>query len=210
MLKERNLTPHQGVLQAIWSDERIAMSCVTINSTDQLRDNVAAARQFTPLKAAELEQLQAAALAAAPTFCPDCDGRCAAAAGTDARLGDLTRYLTYYEHHGHRDNARRQYAELTRRRARLVGRRPGSGPSRLPQPARLREVAAGGRSAPGLSRFRPSVLAGRWSVSGTNTGRLPETPETLDLGGDSNITPEVDIIPIRQVNEARERLLEPE
>ena len=51
---------------------------------------------------------------------------------------------------------------------------------------------------------------GRRSVSGTNTGGLPETPETLDLGGDRNITPEVDIIPIRQVNEAREPLLEPE
>ena len=113
VLKERNLTPHQGLLHAIWSDERIAMSCVTINSTDQIRDNVAAARQFTPLKAAELEQLQSAVLAAGPTFCPDCDGRCAAAGGTKARLGDLTRYLTYYEHHGHRDNARRQYAELS-------------------------------------------------------------------------------------------------
>ena len=46
------------------------MSCVTINSTDQLRDNVAAARQFTPLKAAELEQLQSAVLAAAPDLLP--------------------------------------------------------------------------------------------------------------------------------------------
>ena len=51
---------------------------------------------------------------------------------------------------------------------------------------------------------------GRRSVSGTNTGGLPETPETLDLGGDCNFTPEVDIIPIRQVNEARDPLLEPE
>jgi hypothetical protein len=39
---------------------------------------------------------------------------------------------------------------------------------------------------------------------------LPETPETLDLGGDGNSTPEVDIIPIRQVNQARKALLEPE
>ena len=80
----------------------------------------------------------------------------------------------------------------------------------MPQPARLREVTARGRSASGLSRFRPSVLVGRRSVSGTNTGGLPETPETLDLGGDCNFTPEVDIIPIRQVNEARDPLLEPE
>lgn len=113
VLKERNLTPHQGVLQAVWSDERIAMSCVTINNTDHLRDNTDAAKQFTPMKVTEIEQLGAAALVSRPTFCPGCDGRCEEAAGTTARLGDLARYLTYYEHHGHRDNARRQYAELT-------------------------------------------------------------------------------------------------
>jgi aryl-alcohol dehydrogenase-like predicted oxidoreductase len=113
VLTVRNLTPFQGLLHAIWTDERIATTCVTMNNTDQLRDNVAAARQFVPLKTAELEQLRNAALAAGPTFCPDCDGRCAAAAGTTARLGDLTRYLTYHEHHGYRGEARQLYAELT-------------------------------------------------------------------------------------------------
>ena len=28
-------------------------------------------------------------------------------------MGDLTRFLTYHEHHGYRGEARRQYAELT-------------------------------------------------------------------------------------------------
>jgi aryl-alcohol dehydrogenase-like predicted oxidoreductase len=113
MLEERKLTPQQGLLPAIWTDERIAASCVTMGNLDQLRDNTEAARTFTPLKVAELEQLRAASLAASPTFCADCDGRCGRAAGTDARLGDLARYLTYHEHHGHRGEARRQYAELT-------------------------------------------------------------------------------------------------
>ncbi len=34
------------------------------------------------------------------------------AAGTDAELGNLTRFLTYHEHHGDRREARRLYAEL--------------------------------------------------------------------------------------------------
>jgi predicted aldo/keto reductase-like oxidoreductase len=113
VLKERNITPFQGLLQAIWTDERIAASCVTMSNFDQLHDNTDAARTFAPLKVAELDQLRDAALAAGPTFCPGCDGRCAEAAGTRARLGDLARYLTYHEHHGHRGEARRQYAELT-------------------------------------------------------------------------------------------------
>ena len=112
-LKERNLTPFQGLLQAIWTDERIATVCTTMNNTDQVRDNLDAARRFEPLKVAELQQLREAALAAAPTFCADCDGRCAKAAGTDARLGDLVRYLTYHEHHGYRSEARRFYQELS-------------------------------------------------------------------------------------------------
>jgi aryl-alcohol dehydrogenase-like predicted oxidoreductase len=113
VLQQRGLSPFQGLLQAIWTDERIATVCVTMNNTDQVRENVRAARSFQPLKTAELKQLRDAALAANPTFCADCDGRCAAAAGTKARLGDLTRYLTYYEHHGYRGEAKRHYAELT-------------------------------------------------------------------------------------------------
>jgi hypothetical protein len=40
-------------------------------------------------------------------------GRCARAAGTNARLADLTRFLTYHEHHGARRWAREAYAQLT-------------------------------------------------------------------------------------------------
>jgi uncharacterized protein len=46
-------------------------------------------------------------------LCGDCDGRCSIAAGTRAELGNLTRFLTYHEHHGLRGEARRLYAELS-------------------------------------------------------------------------------------------------
>ena len=113
VLKERGITPFQGLLQAIWTDERMSTCCVTMNNTDNLRENVEAARTFKPLTVAELGGLRDAALAANPTFCADCDGRCALAAGTGARLGDIARYLTYHEHHGYRGEARENYAALT-------------------------------------------------------------------------------------------------
>ncbi len=113
MLKEKNLSPYQGLLHAIWTDERISGSCVSIKTTDQLREDADAARRYEPMKTAEIEQLRDAALAFGPTMCADCDGRCAAAAGTTAALGDLTRFLTYHEHHGIRAEARRQYAALS-------------------------------------------------------------------------------------------------
>ena len=46
-------------------------------------------------------------------MCASCDGRCSQAAGTTAELGNLTRFLTYHEHHGYRAEARRLYGELT-------------------------------------------------------------------------------------------------
>ena len=113
ILAEKKLTPYQGLLHAIWTDERISGSCVSIKTTDQLRDNADAARRYEPLKYAEIQQLRDAALAFGPTLCADCDGRCAEAAGTKAELGDLTRFLTYHEHHGIRSEARRQYAALS-------------------------------------------------------------------------------------------------
>ena len=113
VLKERGLNPHQGLLTAIWSDERISAACVAMTNTDQINQNTDAARRFEPLKAAEIEQLRDAVLAAGPMMCADCDGRCSHAAGTSARLGDLTRFLTYHEHHGFRRQARAGYAELS-------------------------------------------------------------------------------------------------
>ena len=113
MLAEKKLSPYQGLLHAIWTDERISASCVSMRNTDQIRQNSDAARRFEPLKAAELRQLRDAMLAANPTLCADCDGRCSVAAGTGAELGNLTRFLTYHEFHGDRAEARRQYAALS-------------------------------------------------------------------------------------------------
>jgi predicted aldo/keto reductase-like oxidoreductase len=112
MLAERNLTPFQGLLHAIWTDERIASVCTSMRNTDMIRENADAARRFEPLKTTEIHQLRDAVLAHNPMLCADCDGRCSLAAGTSAALGDLTRFLTYHEHHGDRSEARRQYAAL--------------------------------------------------------------------------------------------------
>jgi aryl-alcohol dehydrogenase-like predicted oxidoreductase len=113
MLAERKLTPFQGLLHAIWTDERISCSCVSMNNTDHIRLNCDAARRFEPVKAADLRQLRDAALAFGPTLCADCDGRCSVAAGTTAEMGNLTRFLTYHDHHGLRSEARQCYQELS-------------------------------------------------------------------------------------------------
>lgn len=111
-LKDRGLSAFQGLLHAIWTDDRIASCCVSMRNTDQIRENSLAAQQYQPLKKAELEQLRESYLAAGPTLCADCDGRCGRAGGTNAALGDLTRFLTYHDTHGCRTAARKLFAEL--------------------------------------------------------------------------------------------------
>ncbi len=51
-----------------------------------------------------------------------------------------------------------------------------------------------------------ALIFGRRSVSGSNIGGLPETQEMLDFCGEHNITADVEVIPIQQVNDAYERM----
>jgi aryl-alcohol dehydrogenase-like predicted oxidoreductase len=111
-LAASGLTPYQGILQAIWSDQRFASVCVSMRNTDQIRENSAAARMFQPMTTSQINKLRDACIAAGPTMCASCDGRCGRAAGTTAELGNLTRYLTYHDHHGYRAEARRLYSKL--------------------------------------------------------------------------------------------------
>jgi aryl-alcohol dehydrogenase-like predicted oxidoreductase len=112
-LKEKGLTPYQGLLHAIWTDERFSSVCVSMRNTDQVRENSQAARTYKPMTKVEIEKLRDACIAAGQTLCASCDGRCSQAGGTEAELGNLTRFLTYHEHHGYRGEARRLYAEMT-------------------------------------------------------------------------------------------------
>jgi uncharacterized zinc-type alcohol dehydrogenase-like protein len=52
-----------------------------------------------------------------------------------------------------------------------------------------------------------ALLFGRKSLSGSLIGGIAETQEMLDFCGQHNITSDVEIIPIQQINEAYERLL---
>jgi predicted aldo/keto reductase-like oxidoreductase len=109
----QGFSPFQRLLHAIWTDERFSSCCVSMRNTDQVRENAAAARDFKPMTRAEINSLRDACIAAGPTMCAGCDGRCSQAAGTAAELGNLTRFLTYHEHHGYRDEARRLYSGLS-------------------------------------------------------------------------------------------------
>ena len=58
-----------------------------------------------------------------------------------------------------------------------------------------------------LSLVSFALILGRRSVSGSPIGGIAETQEMLDFCGQHNITADVEVIAIQQVNEAYERLL---
>ncbi len=144
MLAERKLTPFQGLLHAIWTDERISAACVSMKNTDHVRENADAARRFEPLKQADIRQLRDLFLANGPTMCADCDGRCSIAAGTTAELGNLTRFLTYHQQHGDRTDGAPGIRCPFPGSPRLGRSRPRSRPGRMPRQAQLRQALARG------------------------------------------------------------------
>ena len=86
--------------------------------------------------------------------------RCAAAAtaavalpaGTSAELGNLTRYLTYHEHHGDRREARRLYAEMPEAARDWTGADLEAAPAGLPSKLDFASALAESRSS---SRLKP-------------------------------------------------------
>jgi aryl-alcohol dehydrogenase-like predicted oxidoreductase len=114
--EQLGMTSRQLLLQACWSDPRIASICSSMDNLDQMQENTAAARLYTsPLKMAAIEGLRTAALANRPSMCPNCDGRCERACGQELALNDIARYVTYYERDGNLE-ARDWYRQLAAER----------------------------------------------------------------------------------------------
>jgi uncharacterized zinc-type alcohol dehydrogenase-like protein len=52
-----------------------------------------------------------------------------------------------------------------------------------------------------------SLLAGRKSLAGSSIGGLPETQEMLDYCAEHNIVSDVEVISIKDINSAYDRML---
>ncbi len=98
---ERDLTMAQAMLHAVWSDERFATVEVGADNIQLIAENVEAARKFDqPLPPGLINQLREVTTASGPSWCPNCDGRCARACGQELALNDIARYVSYYEQDG--------------------------------------------------------------------------------------------------------------
>ncbi len=106
------LTKYAAVLHAVWTDERFASICSHMQNIKIVKENSESARTFKPLTEDQMGMLDSVMERYASSFCVGCDGSCAVAAGTNAALGDIVRYLSYCEMDGDRETARRLFNEL--------------------------------------------------------------------------------------------------
>ena len=100
-LEGTGLTTHQTVLQAVWSDKRIASICSAIENVQQMEENTMAARLYSnPLSPDARKALtEVASLTTAP-MCPGCPSCNAWARQTEYAFQDISRFVTYYEQQG--------------------------------------------------------------------------------------------------------------
>ena len=110
--KNADLTPHQAVLHAVWTDQRFASICSHMPNLKILHENIAAARRFQPLDDKKLSAVIDLYRCGNRAYCNGCDGRCQRAAGTQANLHQMARAVSYARD-GDYERARAIYAALT-------------------------------------------------------------------------------------------------
>ena len=110
--EKMGLSKHAAVLSAVWTDERFSSICSAMQNVKIIRDNAESARKFKPLTEEQLGMIDNVLGTYALGYCAGCDGRCQRAAGTKAALGDIARYLSYFESDGDREGARRLFRSL--------------------------------------------------------------------------------------------------
>ena len=105
--------PYQGLLHAIWTDERFSSCCVSMRNTDQVRENAEAAREFKPLTTGRDRSAARRLHRRRPDPLRRLRRPLQPGRRHHGRAGQPDPFLTYHEHHGYRGEARRLYAELT-------------------------------------------------------------------------------------------------
>ncbi len=105
-------TLHQSKLKAVWADERITAICSSMNNTDILAQNIAAATSGLQLSMNDVHKLRDYSVRTASERCNGCTEICEARVEGDLRIGDTLRYLMYSDSYGNHDEARALYRAL--------------------------------------------------------------------------------------------------
>ena len=103
---------HQAVLKAVWADERIAAAVSHMESTAQLKENIAAAVDGKPLGKRDVDAVRRYAALTREYACQGCEHICNQTVQAPVRIGTTLRCLTYHDSYGDVEKARRVFQDL--------------------------------------------------------------------------------------------------
>ena len=98
--QQLGLNQYTAILSFMWTDERFTAICSHMDTLEKLRENAETARSFKPLAETDLAAVDTAIQQGDRRLCLNCDGSCRRAAGTNADLNRIARYVNYAEHDG--------------------------------------------------------------------------------------------------------------
>jgi aryl-alcohol dehydrogenase-like predicted oxidoreductase len=117
---ERGYTEGQAKIKYVLEDKRISTACVGLGNVALLTSNVAAALDRTKLTRADRRTFSRFARATRAGYCAGCAKNCDAALPDAPYVGNVMRYLMYYNSYGDRERGREMFARIPDRiRARL-------------------------------------------------------------------------------------------
>ena len=112
---------YQAVLKAVWADERITAAVSHMESTTQMRENLAAALDGKPLGRREVEAIERYAGLTRAYACQGCEHLCNPHVTAPVRIGTTLRCLMYHDSYGDPEKALRVFRELPVEAQRLEG-----------------------------------------------------------------------------------------
>ena len=112
---------HQAVLKAVWEDQRITAAVSHMETTAQMRENLAAALDGKPLGQRETDAVRRYAELTRAHACQGCEHLCNPHVDAPVRIGTTLRCLMYHDSYGDSEKARRVYHELPEAARHLEG-----------------------------------------------------------------------------------------
>lgn len=110
--QSENFTLPQAKLKSVWTDGRIAAAVSEMTNTQQISDNIAAAKSNIQLSMNEYMQLNQFAAQTAEHACMGCSHKCESAIDADVQIAHMLRYKMYADSYGNAEVGRRLYAQL--------------------------------------------------------------------------------------------------
>lgn len=109
---KRGFTDAQAKLKAVWEEPAIASICSQMPNMTILMSNVAAALDQTKLSASDLDLMDQYAAQTAHAYCAGCTGICESSLAAKAPVGDIMRFLMYYNSYGNAERAKACFASI--------------------------------------------------------------------------------------------------